>query len=386
MRKSVFCSLWILGLIISLSYSQVQINDYSIGKRVTLQSQILDESRDLLIHLPNRYSASTERYPVLYLLDGETHFTPTSGIVDILTGNGEIPNLIVVAIVNRNRNRDFTPVAIDTWQNSGQYDKFCRFIREDVFPYIEKNYRTVPFRILEGHSLGGMFSIHNLFTKPDMFQAHLAMSPALGYGNNYVAEKIFAQAKLSTQFKTNLLYVTVGDEPDYYPLIDSLTSYIKNQKPDGLDYEYRHFAGETHGTVPVVSMFHGLKWVFKGWNIPDSISDRGLEAIKRHHENNFFKRLGLSSTIPEAVLNRIGYRLMGQTKTDKALAVFAYNIEIYPGSANVYDSYGEGLEQVGRLKEAQTNYQKAVSVAEINNDINLEVFKQHLNTIQKKAK
>jgi len=81
-------------------------------------------------------------------------------------------------------------------------------------------------------------------------------------------------------------------------------------------------------------------------------------------------------------LNRIGYQLMGNNKLQSALDVFAYNIELYPGSANVYDSYGEGLEQAGRLKEALENYRKAVSVGEINHDPNLPIYRQHQETLK----
>ena len=59
-------------------------------------------------------------------------------------------------------------------------------MQDELFPYIEKNYRTVPYRLLEGHSLGGMFSIHVLFEHPEMCQAHFAMSPYVMWDENYV--------------------------------------------------------------------------------------------------------------------------------------------------------------------------------------------------------
>ncbi|MBP7462196.1 MAG: hypothetical protein KBA26_12985 [Candidatus Delongbacteria bacterium] len=367
---------------IGLTKAQVHVNDYAIGKRITFQSQVLDESRDLLIHLPPGYTTTTQRYPVLYLLDGETHFVHACGSVDILTNSGIIPPIIIVGIVNRNRNRDFTPVEVKRIPNSGQYNKFCRFIRQEVFPYIETTYRTEPYRILEGHSLGGMFSIHNLFSEPWMFQAHLAISPALGYADGYVVNNLISQSPHKLVFNNHLLAVSVGDEPGYYPLIDSLSAIIQNRQPQKLDYRYQHYSGETHGSVPVVSLYDGLKWVFKGWSIPDSIAEQGLPAIKQYHQSQFTERLGLSAAIPEPILNRIGYQLIGNNKLQSALDVFAYNIELYPGSANVYDSYGEGLEQAGRLKEALDNYRKAVSVGEINHDPNLPIYRQHQEALK----
>ena len=45
-----------------------------IGQKFEIESQVLDETRPLLIGLPNDYETSEKAYPVLYLLDGSGHF------------------------------------------------------------------------------------------------------------------------------------------------------------------------------------------------------------------------------------------------------------------------------------------------------------------------
>src|ERR1039458_27480 len=82
------------------AWAQSQGSPVVIGETVQLQSNILKESRSLLISKPAGYDNGTDRYPVLYLLDGETHFHYTSGIVSFLAGNDRIPKMLLVGIVS----------------------------------------------------------------------------------------------------------------------------------------------------------------------------------------------------------------------------------------------------------------------------------------------
>jgi predicted negative regulator of RcsB-dependent stress response len=64
----------------------------------------------------------------------------------------------------------------------------------------------------------------------------------------------------------------------------------------------------------------------------------------------------------EADINQLGYQLLGQKKTDEALAMFRKNVKDYPNSWNVYDSLGEALAASGNTKAAVENYNKAMSM------------------------
>jgi hypothetical protein len=64
----------------------------------------------------------------------------------------------------------------------------------------------------------------------------------------------------------------------------------------------------------------------------------------------------------ESEVNALGYRLLNEGKLPAAVAVLAINTRVYPGSANVWDSYGESLERSGRREEAIASYRKALSI------------------------
>ena len=77
---------------------------------------------------------------------------------------------------------------------------------------------------------------------------------------------------------------------------------------------------------------------------------------------------------------------MGAKKIDQAIAFFERNVELYPESANVYDSLGEGLEAAGKYDSAARSFQKAIEVAIRNNDGSLPSFRQHLDRVSAEEK
>jgi tetratricopeptide (TPR) repeat protein len=64
----------------------------------------------------------------------------------------------------------------------------------------------------------------------------------------------------------------------------------------------------------------------------------------------------------EADMNAYGYQLLGQGKTDSAIAVFRKNVKDYPRSWNAYDSLGEALAKKGDKKKAAEAYTRARSM------------------------
>jgi predicted alpha/beta superfamily hydrolase len=362
--------------------AQEQMEDVLLGKRISFQSRVLNEERQIMVYLPTGYHQTTSKYPVLYLLDGRAHFQHAASTVQFLSRNGRIPQMIVVAIVNVDRRRDFSPTTIKESANSGGAKKFITFLQDELFPMIEENYRTVPYRLLEGHSLGGMFSIHVLFEHPQMFQAHFAMSPYIMWDDNYVLNESLKKLQDPIKFN-NYLYITLGDEPNYVEPLGILTKEMETKIPSGLEWHYEVMNNDNHGTVPLKSLYNGLETLYQDWQITAAVADQGIAAVQNHY-NKLSDKYGYTIEIPENVLNAMGYRAIGQQKLDLAIEFFQHNVTLYPESANVYDSLGEGYEAAGQLELAKKNYEIAVKKGSVLNDNNLEIYKQHLVKITKK--
>jgi predicted alpha/beta superfamily hydrolase len=170
-------------------------------------SKILGEDRRIYIQMPAKMKRY-EKYPVLYLLDGEAHTQMAGGQVQYLSEAYKIiPSLIIVGIENTDRTRDLTPTHSiigpdgkpDTSSNafgksSGGGENFLQFIKQELMPYIEGNYPTAPYKILSGHSLGGLMALYSLVHHPEFFNAYIAISPSLQWDNEVmlrqVAEKL----------------------------------------------------------------------------------------------------------------------------------------------------------------------------------------------------
>jgi predicted alpha/beta superfamily hydrolase len=356
--------------------------DIIIGKMIQLDSKVLDEERQIMVYLPPGYDQTMTKYPVLYLLDGRTHFQHASSTVQFLSRNGRMPQMIVVAIVNVDRMRDFTPTSMENRPHSGGIKKFITFLRDELFPYIEETYRTVPYRLLEGHSLGGMFSLYVLFKYPAMFQVHFAMSPYIMWDNNYVLNETIDMMQQPLEFK-NFLFITLGDEENYVEPLGKFKNLLETKKPNGLEWHYTVMENDNHGTVPLKSLYNGLETLYKNWALEVAVAEQGIKAIENHYQT-LSDTYGYTVDIPENVLNTMGYRALGQEKIKLALEFFLHNVTLYPESSNVYDSLGECYEAAGELDLAKKNYKIAVKKGTESENINLAIYKEHLDNVIKK--
>jgi len=91
----------------------------TIGEIVKVPSKVLGEERTLLISTPANYARSSERYPVLYLTDGDPNLLHTRGTIDFLVRPGQMPDVILVGIRNTDRTRDLTPTPHFLTQKDG---------------------------------------------------------------------------------------------------------------------------------------------------------------------------------------------------------------------------------------------------------------------------
>jgi predicted alpha/beta superfamily hydrolase len=154
----------------------------------TLHSTVLREARGYFVHLPDNYDAHpTRRYPVIYVLDGHSQSAHTAGSAAVMARMGAFPESIVVGVPNTSgpgRNRDYTPPGMrqdGDAANSpeGEADRFLDFLRRELIPAIEGEFRASRTRILAGYSRGGLFVVYALIADPGLFTAFHAHSPAL---------------------------------------------------------------------------------------------------------------------------------------------------------------------------------------------------------------
>jgi uncharacterized protein len=368
-----------------------------LAERLEVPSKVLGETRAILVHTPRGYD-SARAYPVLYLTDGETQLFHTAGTVDFLARNGRMPQMIVVGIGNTDRTRDLTPTRATLQTEDGRTldlptaggsPAFLRFMRTELVPFIEKRYRTEPFRLLAGHSFGGLFALMAFADDPAFFNAYVAVAPTLTWDSalpvRRVRERLAGHGELH-----RTLVVTRGDEPELAQPLDELSKVLGGATAaTGLVAVTQVFDKDDHGSVVLKSHYLAFETIFDGWRPALDSRTRthpeGLRGVESHYRR-LSTRLGWTVAPPEAVINALGYAELARNHVPAALEYLRWNVDRYPASANVHDSLGEALEQAGQMLPALAAYEKAVTLGETTKDQNLEIFRQHRDRAQKALK
>jgi predicted alpha/beta superfamily hydrolase len=367
-----------------------------IPQKLAVHSNILNEDRVVWVRTPHGYDLGKDVFPVLYLTDGDGHINEIGSTIDFLVDNGRMPPLIVVGIANTDRTRDLTPThssdkdssGKETSPTSGGGDRFFDFIQTELMPEIDKRYRTAPYKIFAGHSLGGLMAIHILTSRPDMFQAYLAVSPSLWWDHQHTlhqAQHFFAAHDVLNK---TLFFSLGGEGADMQDGFDQLNKTLSARSPNGFHWEAARYPDETHGSTVLRAHYAGLRRIFADWEMPrddKGMPVGGMSGVEQH-SRELSVRFGYPVPVPENLINSLGYRLMADKKTDEAIAAFQRNVHLYPGSANVYDSLADGYESAGKLDLALQNCQKAVEVGTKTNDKNLDQFKDHLKRVTAQEK
>lgn len=365
--------------------------------RLTIKSAVLGEDRIVLVRTPAGYETNKVPYPVVYMTDGDAHMGHTASTIEFLTRNGRIPDLIVVGIPNTDRTRDLSPVKSTNknpagelqFPTSGGADNFLKFIETELMPQIEKQYRVQPYRILAGHSLGGLFAIHAMISKPGLFNSYVAVSPALQWENGEALKRAEEFLKNQKEMRVTL-YLSLGHEPGAIGTsFQSFREILSKTNIKGFEWQAEHMTDEDHGSVVLRSHYAGLRKVYEGWQPARDLQTRavigGLKGADEHYKK-LSEKFGYSIPVPENLINQIGYQFLLNGKPEEAIAIFKANIERYPMSANVYDSLAEAYEREGKMDLAAPLYDKAQVLGQQNNDPNLAIYKTNSERAHAKLK
>lgn len=389
----------LLGVTLLVLFASVAMAQPPTGtvKRLTLKSAVLGEDRVVLVRTPAGYETNKLSYPVLYMTDGDAHMGHTASTIEFLTQNGRIPDLIVVGVTNTDRTRDLTPAKSTDkdaagnlrFPTSGGADNFLKFFETELIPQIEKDYRVQPYRILAGHSLGGLFAIHAMITKPGLFNSYIAVSPSLQWEHDEALKR--AETYLNNQKELKVsLFVSIGNEPGAIGAdFDRFKEVLSKTNIKDFEWQAERMADEDHGSVVLRSHYLGLRKVYDGWLGPrDPKSGAVLGGLKGAdaHYKKLSDRFGYTIPVPEQLINQIGYQFLFDGKPEEAIAAFKANVERYPQSANVYDSLAEAYERGGRIDLAEPLYDKARTLGEQNSDPNAATFKANYERAHAKLK
>ncbi len=288
-------------------YPEVTISGSQVRK---LTSKIVSgQEYELQISLPAGYENSTKKYPVIYLMDSQWDFSLVTAIYGEQYYDGFIPAAIIVGVTwggenpnpDRLRARDYVPT-----NANGGADLFLDFMKTELFPFIETNYKADNNRTLMGCSLGGLFTLYTLFTHTDMFTGYVAASPALGGENGILSahEKAFSEKQLN---KPISVYMTVGDVESNKPDFEAFAEKMKSRQTKNMRLHSKALENTGHSGTKSETYTRGLQYVFERnqLKLSDAILNKyvgtyqiGNNKLEIKNENNQLRLLAPGNNIP----------------------------------------------------------------------------------------
>lgn len=394
---------WLCTLATLAQAQTIQHNALTIGSVDSVASAVLKEKRKVWVYVPagaNDLTYAQQRYPVLYLLDGDAHFASVMGMVQqmsMVNGNTVCPEMIVVGIPNTNRTRDLTPthatsapgLPAEALKTSGGGENFTAFLERELIPYIDAHYPTTPHRTLVGHSFGGLLVMNTLLHHPSLFENYVALDPSMWWDGQkllHEAPALLAQPRyagralfvgiantMPTGFDTVQVRRDTSPATDFMRSKLTLRDELASHPANGLRVRSKYYPNDTHSSLPLPATYDALRYLFQSYApAPATLFDLFEPGIKTKpaalveaHYQGVSAAMGYPVLPPEPMVNDLAYYLLQSNQQANALAMFQLNARNYPTSFNAHDSLGDYYSAQKQPALAIAAYTKALQLKEV---------------------
>jgi uncharacterized protein len=283
------CLVFLFFIFISQAGFAQKENELVVPVKDSIFSTVLKEQREFWVYLPNSRQARNDstRYPVLYLLDAEVHFTLVAGMVHVLSKWDKIcPQMIIIGIPNVDRTRDLTPTHSllsmsgkerKHLESSGGGEQFTRFIKNELIPAVNAKYPVNSKRILAGHSMAGLLVLNILIHQPETFENYISIDPSIWWDNRKLMKEAEALLK-QNKFPDKKLFLGIANNlppgMDTISVASDTTSAtlpmrsilnfgqsLKAVKKYNTKFYSKYYNDETHFSIPFVSYRDALRFL-----------------------------------------------------------------------------------------------------------------------------
>lgn len=387
----------LLFLVVNQQLAAQNADPIEFGTKESLYSKVLGEERQLMIYVPEDLGGVylPQKYPVLYILDGDAHFFSVSGMIRQLSsanGNTVIPKMIVVAILNTNRTRDLTPRKGDPNHpfsdstlvaQSGGGEAFMKFIETELMPFIDGKFSTNPYKMFVGHSFGGLTVMNTFAKQPELFNAYVSIDPSMWWADRALLNQI-KKSGFDDRYKGKSLFLgianTVGEdadlkvvrkegkmETDHILAILELDDKLKFERSSDFRYDSEYYPDDSHGSVPLITTYDAFRFIFENYNLDlsyDDFMNPDIDVAGRisTHYQMLSGEFGFEVKPAERYINETAYQFLNRDMMEKAGKMFKMNVENYPDSFNVHDSLGDFYEASGQKDEAIKAFRQALGI------------------------
>ncbi|WP_105173842.1 MULTISPECIES: alpha/beta hydrolase [unclassified Pseudoalteromonas] len=334
----------------------------------TIESSNLSEQRTVVVQLPKSYQTHpNKKYPVIYRLDGAGNLPLINAVLERLQENDQAPEVIVVAIESTNRLRDFYPSVNKEPQGpvgeGGGAAKFLAFVEQELMPLVNKQYRTHDYRVIAGASAAGVLALYAMQAEPELFQAHIAYSPAVWWNYGAPAKSLntfVTKAKSINSY----VYMNIGEEAGIMrERYDDMQQTLQNSKVQNLRFKSDAFAGVSHNLTSAAGAFNAYHGLFLSKDMPLSALGDDVSSIDAYYQR-LSQQWGEQIAPPDRAVRLLGYSLTDNQQFERAIEVFKYNIKNYPKSVYALSALSYGYEMQGNTRQALIQIEAAIAVAD----------------------
>jgi predicted alpha/beta superfamily hydrolase len=370
------CTLALLISMIALPTTATEKSDDAVIPGVTrhsIQSHVLGQERELFVALPGTYDTSEDDYPVVYVLDADWHFLTALTASRFLSETSYIsakrmPPVIIVGIRSIDRNHDLTPTASPSqrgmsFPTSGGADAFLTFLEDELIPDIDRRYRTQPYRVLCGWSLGGLFAIYALLERPETFGAYIAISPSLWWDEELFVTRAIELARTHRMRERDLV-LTIGTSEEGGLCSNAVQSLVTGWEAtplEGLSLSFIEIPDADHNHSPYKAYFDALRSLFADWFYPEEAFASGLESLQAHYAT-LSRRRGYDIEIPDHLYQALARQYLSERRFDDAVTVMETQCDRKPDSAILHYELGEVCRKAHDADRARQAYQRALAL------------------------
>ncbi|WP_026451093.1 alpha/beta hydrolase [Aequorivita capsosiphonis] len=327
-------------------------------------SDKLRQTRKLKIQLPRNYDKNTDKkYPIVLVLDADYLFEPVAGNVDYFSYWEDMPESIVVGVMQGNSRYKDCAYDEDTFMPGDQGAEFFEFIGLELIPYIDEQYRTAKFIIGVGHDFTANFLNYYLFKDPPLMNGYINLSPDLApLLDTRLAERI-----PNIKSKTFYYLATGTDDIDgLRESAESLNTQLAGLKSESFSYYYDNFDGATHYSLGARGIPNALEKIFSVYR---PISKKEFTDVLMKKDTKIYTYLvdkyqlikdlfGIDNPIRVNDFIAAGTAAEKQKQWESLENIAKLAQKQYPG--NVLGDYymGRFFEGTGESKKAVRSYRK----------------------------
>lgn len=331
----------IILMILCFSIQNIWAQKISIGQYDTLTSKVYKKDIPIKISIPTEFGECDEdRFPLVIVLDGSSFFYSLVGMLQRFSHDYYCkitPKMIVVGVDIENRNNELYP-KLDN-------DNFGDFLKNELIPFIDKNYPTKPYRVYVGHSLGGLRVAHTAIYEPDLFDAFIIIDGSLSENNfewyeaakkklkdyNPIGKRMFvAMAQTMPPSRPQDIEEIKHDTTSHSTHMRAMIGFSEimlQKNTDNKDFfAWKFYPNENHSSVAQIALHDGFRFLYD------------------YYFDNIWSYIMDSQTSPEAALFRFKnyFEIFGERQ----------NTLKYP-SEDYFKMYNGGFERRGQTEKAK---------------------------------